>query len=122
MTNGFPGLVTVPENADVFAAEEFTPSSSASLAVSVQIAASLMNGDASANYTVMGSNISALVGDMVPVKDEAGISGALAVNVPWVRNNFPFKFIGIQYSHNTNAGTGTFSVTIEKKAQLVKVS
>ena len=118
----FPTLNTVPENADIFASEEFSPSCSDSMSVSIQVDASLMTDSTSPNITILGSNISGNAGDMVNVKDESGISGSLAVNVPFVRNSFPYRWIGIQYKAQGNVGTGTFSVYIEKKVQRVNIA
>ncbi len=118
----FPDLNTVPENADVFSSAEFSPSMSDSMSVSVQVNTALMADSVSPSITVMGSNISGNVADMVPVKDEALISGPLAMNAPFVRNSFPYKWIGIQYTANGNVGAGTFSVYIEKKVQRVNVA
>lgn len=122
MTNGFPGLVTKAENADVFASAEFSPSCSDSMSVAVQVDTTNMTDKVSPNIQVMGSNISGNAVDMVPVKDESLNSGPLAMNAPFVRDSFPYKWIGIQYSANGNIGAGTFSVTIEKKVKRVNIA
>jgi hypothetical protein len=119
--NGFTGLKTVPENADIFASQEFSPNSSDSMSVSLQVDTTLMTDKTSPNYTVMGSNISGNAADMVPVKDEFGVSGPLAVGVPWVKNSFPFKYIGIQYTANGNIGAGTFFMTYVQKVTRVNL-
>ena len=113
--NIFPGLATKAENADVFASAEFSPSTSDSMNVSIQFDTTLMTDKVNGRYQVMGSNISGNVADMVAVKDESGSSAAVAVTVPFVKQFFPYKYIGIQYTHLTNAGAGTFNVTIVKK-------
>ena len=118
----FPNLAIIPENADKFASEEFSPSTSQSMSVSIQVDATLMTDAISPSITVMGSNISANAIDMVPVKDESGNSGSLAMNAPFVRNNFPYKYIGIQYTANGNMGAGTLSIIIEKKVQGVNIA
>jgi hypothetical protein len=118
----FPNLNTIPENADKFASEEFSPSTSDSMSVSIQVDTTLMTDATSPNITVMGSNISGNVADMVAVKDESGNSGSSALNSPFIRNNFPYKYIGIQYTANGNAGAGTLSVYIEKKVSRVNIA
>lgn len=112
----FPGLNGVPENTDKFAAQEFSPECSNSMPFSIQADNSgTVGGDGSGQFTVMGSNISKLVGDMVNVLQENGSSGPISVNATFEKSYFPYKYIGIQYSHNTNAGTGTVSLVMEQR-------
>ena len=117
MSTMFPGLNGVPENADKFAAQEFSPNCSNSMPFSIQANNSgSVGGDQSGQFTVMGSNLSANVADMVNVKDESGASGPMPVNGGiFVKNFFPFKYIGIQYTHNTNSGSGTISLVMEQR-------
>src|ERR1035437_9268668 len=108
----FAGLNTIPENTDAFSSQLFSGSCSKSMPFSVQVDGRLMNGDASApQFTVMGSNVSGLASDMVNMVDETGRSGAFPISQPFVKDYCPYKYIGIQYSHGTNAGTGTLVVT-----------
>lgn len=118
----FPNLAIIPENADKFAAEEFSPSMSDSMSVSIQVDSTLMVDKTSPNITVMGSNISSNEVDMVPVKDESGNSGSLAINTPFVRDNFPYRYIGIKYTANGDVGAGTLSIYIEKKVHRVNIA
>ena len=118
----FPGLGTKPENADIFASEEFSPSWSDSMSVSIQIDTTLMADKVNGTFRILGSNISGNAADMVPVKDEDLSNAARVVTLPFVRNSFPFKWLGIQYLHNTNAGAGTFTVMIEKKVNRVNIA
>src|ERR1035437_125891 len=120
-TNGFTGLKTVPENADIFASQEFSKCDSDSLSVAIQTDTTLMTDKVNPNYTVMGSNISGNVGDMVPVKDESGAVGPFNISTPFVKNYFPFKYIGIQYTANGNVGAGTFFMTYVQKVQRVNL-
>lgn len=115
----FTGLDTKPENADIFAAMEFAPGQSTTNAVSIQVDTNLMTDAVSPNITVMGSNISLLEADMVAVRDEALNSGAVNLQTPFVKAFFPYKYIGVKYVANTNAGAGTFTVMIEQKSQKV---
>ena len=119
--NGFTGLKTVPENADVFASQEFSPNSSDSMSVSLQADTTLMTDKINPQYTVMGSNISANVADMVNVKDESGAVGPFNISVPFVKNYFPFKYIGIQYTANGDIGAGTFFMTYVQKVARVNL-
>lgn len=107
----FVGLNTIPENADAFSSEIFDGSCSKSMAFSVQANTNAMNGDTSSpSLTIMGSNISGAVADMVVVKDEFGNSAPMPLIQPFVKPYFPYKWIGIQYTHGTNVGTGTITV------------
>lgn len=118
----FPTLNTVPENANIFASAEFSPSCSDSMSVSIQINTALMTDKSNPHYQVFGSNISGNVADMVAVKDESGTAGTLLVTAPFVRNSFPFRWIGIQYTAGSDVGAGTFSAYIEKKVQRVNIA
>jgi hypothetical protein len=118
----FPNLAAVPENADIFQSEEFSPNWSDSMSVSIQVNTTLMTDKVNGTIRILGSNISGNAADMVPVKDEDLSNAARVVTLPFVRNSFPFKWIGIQYLHNTNAGSGTFSVMIEKKVNRVNIA
>ncbi len=118
----FPNLNTVPENADIFSSQEFSPSCSDSMSVSIQVDSTSMEDKVSPSLTIMGSNISGNAIDMVPVKDESLNSGPLSMNAPFVRNNFPYRWIGVQYTKNGNVGAGTFSVHIEKKVTRVNIA
>lgn len=113
----FPGLDGVPENTDKFAAQDFSPNCSNSMPFSIQADNSAsVGGDASGTFTVMGSNLSKNVADMVPVVAQNGSSGPLpVVGGTFEKSYFPFKFIGIQYTHNTNAGSGTISLVMEQR-------
>ena len=118
----FPTLVTVPENASIFASEEFSPSCSDSMSVSIQIDTTLMADKVNGTFQILGSNISGNVADMVAVKDEDLSNAARVVTLPFVRNNFPFRWIAVKYLHNTNVGAGTFTVKIEKKVTRVNIA
>lgn len=118
----FPALGSFPENADAFAAEEFSPSFSDTMTLSVQVDTSAMDNPSTGNFTVMGSNKSIAEADMVAVRDEVGNSGSFAIGVPFVRANFPFQYIGIKYEKNGNAGSGNVTMLVEKKVQRVNIA
>lgn len=113
----FPGLSAIPENADAFALQEFSPSESDSTIYSLQVDTSSMINPGAGFFTVMGSNISGNAGDMIPVTNEIGQSGQMPLASGWVAKYFAYKYIGIQYTANGNVGAGTLSVHYEQKAQ-----
>lgn len=119
----FPTLKTIPENADIFASQEFTSNTSDTMNVSVQCdktTGPMQNPDTS-TFQVLGSNVSANVADMIPVVDERGNDGARSCSQAFVKAYFPYKYIGIQYLANGNAGTGTLSVLLETKVQRANI-
>ena len=117
MSPYFPSLDAIPENADAFASTEFC----ASAEFSIQAVTSAMTDTTDPTYTVMGSNISPNVGDMVNVLDESGTSGARNINLAFVRKDFPYKWIGIQYSHGANGGAGNLTILMEQKNKRVTI-
>lgn len=115
-------LTNIPENADKYYAEEFSPSDSDNMSLSLQVSTAAMANPNTGNFQVLGSNISKLVEDMIPVKDESGNAGSLALVNPFVKSYFPYKYLGIQYNCNGNGGAGTLTFYLEKKAQRVNIA
>lgn len=109
----FPSMNAASEAASVFVGTEFCGDKEFSL----QFITSLMTNSAGATYEVMGSNISTNQADMVDVLDESGAAGVRGVTTPFVRKDFPYKFIGINYI--TGGGTGTYTVCFEQKLKVV---
>jgi len=121
-TLAFPGLNAVPENADIFASELFS-NCSKNTAISVQAITSAMNGaNGSERITVYGSDISGNFADMVAIKDEYGTAGAITLASLFEREYFPFKYIGIKYTHGTNSGTGTVTILYNQTVTGVSIS
>lgn len=117
----FPGLNNIPENADAFGSQEYSDTGDY-CAFSIQIDTTLMTDKVNPNFQVMGSNISGNAVDMLPVKDEYGVVGPISMATMFEKKYFPYKWIGIQYTANTNAGAGTFTASMEKKAQRINIA
>lgn len=116
------GLNAVPENADKFSSQVLS-NCSKSVGVSVQLDGRSANGlNGSERITVYGSNLSANVADMIAVKDEYGTAGAVAITAQFEKKYFPYKWIGIKYTHGTNVGTGTVSVVVNEVVIGVAIS
>ncbi len=122
MGNFNSDFTNAPENADKYSAQAFSPSCSDSMSVAIQIDTNSMGNAGSGNYTVLGSNVSALEADMIPVKDESGSSGSFAMGTAFVKQFFPYKYIGIKYAANGDVAAGTFSVKYETKVQRVNIA
>lgn len=118
----FPDMSDIPENADKFASQEFSPSNSDSMPFSFQADTADMVNPATGQLTVMGSNISDQEVDMVAVTNDQGNSGAMPLSQAFVGERFAFKFIGVKYSANGNTGAGTLNVHYEQKANRVNIS
>lgn len=105
----FTGYNSVSAALDAFNAQEFSKGVSKSTLYSIQVNHnSVATNKETASYEVMGSNVSALVGDMV------AISGALPLTTAYSADKFHYKYIGIKY--NKGSATGTFSILWEQKA------
>lgn len=111
----FGSITAIPENADAFQGQAFSPNGGDSMNVSVCPDVSLALDPNSGSYMIMGGNKSAAEADMFPVKDESGNSGAIALNTPFIKNFFPYKYIGFKYIHGANAAAGTVSFYYEQR-------
>lgn len=119
----FAGSVTaLPENADAFVGYELSPSNSDAPIISICPDVSAAINPATPGYTILGGNKSASVGDMFPVADDSGASGAKPLTQPFIKTNFPFKYFGIQFSCNGDAGAGTVAFYLAEKIEIVKLS
>lgn len=105
----FSGFNDVDCSSDIFSSEEFGDKS---FLFSIQIDKSKMVNSESANYSIMGSNISGLEADMVSLKSD---SSSIPLVNAFTNDNFPFKYIGIKYT--AGQATGTISILWERKSQ-----
>lgn len=119
-----PNFNAVPENAGLFVGYEWNPydnnggCASGSAPMCITGDASAMTVPGSGSYQVFGSNKSINLADMVAVDDETGSNAARLLTVPFIRPNWPFKYIGIKYV--TSGGTGT--VTVYKNSNYQSVT
>ena len=123
----FPNLSNIPENADIFSSMQFAgdggDNGDDSMAFSIQADTTNMAQPTVGTIVVYGSNKPmASAADGVAVKDETGSASATALNSAFVKDYFPYKYIGVKYLHGANSGAGTLSIMMEQKCQRVNIA
>lgn len=114
-------LTNIPEDTEKYYAEEFSPSFSDSMVLSVQVDQTNMTQDAG-TFHVLGSNVSKNEDDMVAVVAEDGDNSPTSINSAFVKEFFPYKYMGIKYDPQGNDGDGTLSILIEKRVRRVNIA
>jgi len=118
----FPGFTpTTPENASLFSGAQWDPNADECFSKVMSIIGDVngMTNPGGASYNVYGGNKSVNIADMVPIADDAGLSGNRPLTTPFEKKFWPYKYIGVQY--NTSGGTGTVNILFHSSATKVKV-
>ena len=123
----FPNLISIPENADAFASQQFAgdggDDGDDSMAFSIQADTTNMAQPMVGTLVVYGSNKPmASATDGVAVKDESGSASATALNSAFVKEFFPYKYIGVKYLKGSNSGAGNLSIMFEQKCKRVNIA
>lgn len=88
----------------------------ASRAVGITASYTALTDSTADTYQIFGSNKAYPHTDSVAIKDENGVFTARHLTTPYIRPNFPFRYIGIYYHKGGGTVTGTYTFYIDESS------